>query len=1323
MNGPDRELGMIDCNQAIETLRAENERLRQRLLELEQLPWAAQEASHTGQGASHRCACQSHTGTVLYEAPALSDCDLHTTAVQLMQHTPDAIVVADMDQVITYANAAARSLYGGAELVGSAFGSLFDASSESLVQMLAQVMEQGNASEAFPLGSQAADGHQQVHLSITLIYDAQNWPQAFAATIRDITEQVRTETALRQSQSLLNGIIDHLPATIMVKDTSGTTIKVNRPLATMLGYQPEDLVGQPDEQLFPPALIAEWRALEQRILATGESIEHQEYAPLSDGLHTFLSTKFPLFDEQGAIYAIGGTCIDITERTRIEEALRTSEARYGRAVQAGRVGVWEWDLVSNEMYLSPMLKVMLGYEEHEIDNHIDAWGQHVHPDDRERVMAAADACMRSETTTFEVEHRMLHKDGSVRWVVARGDVFYDAEGKAVRMSGTDTDITDRKYLEEALEAALHHSQSLLQGFLDHSPAGIFVKDLQGTFLLVNQHLCDWMKASQTQIVGTNQRDFFGPEKVQTWIAEDQTMLATGESITVEETQEMDGELHTFLITKFSIYDNEGTIYAIGGISTDITLRKQAEEALRESEAKTRALLSTIPDMMFRVDRQGTYLECHIPPGTVLVMPPEEMIGKRISDIASPETVLPIIDALELAFQTGSVQVVEYSWQDPDALRHYEARIAVVDESTAVGFVRNITERKQAEAALRDSEERYRTVVTNAPVILFTFDTNGIFTLSEGKGLEKLDILPGQMVGISSFDVYSEVSGGQAAAQRALAGEATIWEGDIEGRTFETHLNPFFDSTGQVVKVIGLAVDITERKRAEEALRESQTLLQGIIDNSTAAIYVKDLAGRYLLANRRAAANMEYSRNWVIGKTDAELFPPEFAHAFRATEEQVLAIGQPIEREEVVPQSDGLHTYLSVKFPLHDEQGAVYAVGGISTDITPRKQAEQSLTTAYNYLTDLTMHLSRSRDLLRAIFDGLEDGLLLLDGNGIVQAANKSLAALFGCVPDDMVEQPWADWYVTAAPDFPGHLVLEPPASGYSHHKDIRYQRLDGTTAILDIQIIVLLDHYQAVDQIIMHVVDVTEPVQLQARIIESERFAASGRLAASVAHEINTPLQALQNSLDLARIAPEGERETFLLYAMEEIQRVGRIVSQLLDLYRPNAASPGNVNLNTLVERILLLIGKRIRDQQIDVERDLSPSLPVLWGRADELMQVLLNLMVNALDVMPDGGQLRVHTSLLQPVQAADGARESASQQPAILLKVADSGCGLAPELQARIFEPFVTTKENGTGLGLSIVAQIIKQHGGTIRVKSRPGRGSTFSVTLPVGQPSEGNI
>jgi two-component system NtrC family sensor kinase len=290
--------------------------------------------------------------------------------------------------------------------------------------------------------------------------------------------------------------------------------------------------------------------------------------------------------------------------------------------------------------------------------------------------------------------------------------------------------------------------------------------------------------------------------------------------------------------------------------------------------------------------------------------------------------------------------------------------------------------------------------------------------------------------------------------------------------------------------------------------------------------------------------------------------------------------------------------------------------------------------------------------------------------------------------------------------------------------------------MLDIQILPLIGPEQTVDQVIVHVIDVTERLQLEALVIQNEHFAARGRLAATVAHEVNTPLQSIRNCLYLAGKAQGQQRDTYLELASEELERISTIVRKLLDVkHHGDESTPALINLNTLIERVLLLTGGTLASYGIDIERNFSPTRPMVFGYANHLTQVLLNIILNAVDAMPDGGKLYLNTrsDTLKPETSRQPAFQSntggfsatldaiESVQPAggqdiVMIEITDTGCGIPPEIQSRMFDPFFTTKASGSGVGLAISQQIVVQHGGQINVHSTPGHGSTFRIILPSG-------
>ena len=226
----------------------------------------------------------------------------------------------------------------------------------------------------------------------------------------------------------------------------------------------------------------------------------------------------------------------------------------------------------------------------------------------------------------------------------------------------------------------------------------------------------------------------------------------------------------------------------------------------------------------------------------------------------------------------------------------------------------------------------------------------------------------------------------------------------------------------------------------------------------------------------------------------------------------------------------------------------------------------------------------------------------------------------------------------------------------------------------------------------------------QAQLVQAEKMAAIGRLAASIAHEINNPLQAIHNSLHLSlrEGLEDDKRLQYLSMAQAEVQRLIEIVQRMLDFYRPSRGGAVPTDINSIVENVLTLAHKRLQYGGVRVLTHLAPDLPPVPVVPDQITQVFLNIVINAIEAMPSGGDLRLETLL-----SGDGEW--------VLTSFQDTGQGMSSEQITNLFEPFYTTKPTGTGLGLAISYGIIERHGGAIEVSSRPGQGATFVVKLPV--------
>jgi PAS domain S-box-containing protein len=558
-----------------------------------------------------------------------------------------------------------------------------------------------------------------------------------------------------------------------------------------------------------------------------------------------------------------------------------------------------------------------------------------------------------------------------------------------------------------------------------------------------------------------------------------------------------------------------------------------------------------------------------------------------------------------------------------------------------------------------------------------------------------------------------------------------------------------------------------RQRAEQSIRESQRLLQAIVDNSAAVIYLKDLQGRYLLVNRCFGELLQRSQADILGKTDHELFPAEVAQAFRAADELVARLGSALTAEEA-PRGGERRTFLSVKCPLHDEQGKLTGVFGISTDITDRKHAQARLQAQFERL-QLLDHITSAigeRQDLQSIYQVA------------ISSLEEQLPADFACMcSHDPIAQTLTVSRVgprtlALAPSMAlteqaliavdenglarcvgGELVYEPDvrASTFPFPQRLAQAGLGALVAIpltserrvLGVLLVARKqpDSFSSGEceflrQLSAHVAlaaqqaELRESLQLayddlrrsQETVMQQDRLRALGQMASGIAHDVNNAISPVllyaEHLLDSERsLSPRGRA------ALETIARaiddVAATVARMREFYRQRETRDEQrpLRLNALVQQVLELTQARWSDmpQQhgavIRLETALATELPDVRGVDSELREALVNLVFNAVDAMPEGGVLTLRTQLLDSRQDdGEGVRRH------VTVEVEDTGVGMDEPTRRRCLEPFFTAKgERGTGLGLAMVYGIAQRHGAKVAIDSAPGRGTRVRLEFPV--------
>jgi len=671
----------------------------------------------------------------------------------------------------------------------------------------------------------------------------------------------------------------------------------------------------------------------------------------------------------------------------------------------------------------------------------------------------------------------------------------------------------------------------------------------------------------------------------------------------------------------------------------------------------------------------------------------------------------------------------------------------------------VKERTRAEQAIQESEQRYKRLLASVTDYVYSVaieDGRPARTI-HGPGCEAVTGYTSREFDADPFLWYRMIYAEDrpavtAQSERVLRGETSpplehrIMHKDGRLRWIKNTPVPHRNAEGLVIAYDGLVSDITERKRAEEQQRLSEARLQAILDYSPAVIHLKDTRGRYILTNRRFQQLLPLRQEDIIGKSPQDLFPPEIARVVLEHDKKVLDALTPLEFEETLPQQGELHTYISVKFPLSDATGMPYALCTISTDITERKRAE--------------LARRQSQERLALVIQGSSDGIWDWDLTTNEVYFSSRWKSMLGYAENEL-EHHFCAWERLLHPEdreralacLQAYLTGQTPAYELEHrlrHKDGSYRwilsrgvalrdpagkpvRMAGSHVDLtarkeaEEQLRRAYAELSENDATLKSILDKlqTANAELQAtqlQLIQAAKFESVGTLAAGVAHEVKNPLQTILMGLDyLANTLPgaNGDARLVLNDMRDAVTRANTIVRELLQLSAARDFDLRPEDLNTVVERSLRLLHGEVVASRTAVARNLEPALSLARLDRVKMEQVLINLFLNALQAMSQGGTLTVSTrhQVLgeEPKLHGPAFVQFKPGEPIVIAEVRDTGPGILAADLPRIFDPFFTTKPTGvgTGLGLSVVKKIMDLHGGGIDIRNHPAGGVIVTLVL----------
>jgi two-component system cell cycle sensor histidine kinase/response regulator CckA len=1095
------------------------------------------------------------------------------------------------------------------------------------------------------------DGQERTVLTTKLPYrDNQGKIIGLVGIGHDITERKQAEDEIARERNLLRTMFDIFPGYVYLKDEQSRFVMCNnrRDNDNVTPVTADNLIGKTDADFLPPEQAAQFRADDLAVLGGTPLIDKEETLFRPDGSRqVILTTKLPLRDGSGKITGLVGFGLDITTRKQAEEALKLSDERLQQAIRAGSLGIFDHDHNADTIYWSPKMKQIYGWDLEEPVT-LPKYLQQVHEEDRAQI-AEAVQCAHDPAGKglFDVEHRIINRNGDIRWLNTRSITHFEGEGKArhkVRTVGAVVDITERKLAGEALRQSEEQFRLIMENLADL----VAVLDLDGR-RLYNSPSYQAILGDPNQLRGTSSFDQIHPED------RDRVRAAFHETVRTGAGQRLeyrmlgrDGEARHIESQGSVIRDEQGKVFQVVVVSRDITERKQAELHIQQLN-RVYSVLSDINQTIVREKDPQAMLEavCRI------------AVEKGRFRMAWIGKFDPATQELKPVASSGTVE------------GYLEVvKIKMRDKTQATG---------PSVRCLRSGKHAICNDIAHEPDFLPWRDEalRRGYRSSSGFPLKIAD----QVVGV--FSLYAD--------------------------------NPGFFDTDELNLLDELAMDISfalevsqreqERLKAETELRWRTAFFEAQVDSALDGILVVDNQGQKILQNSQMIQMLKLPTH-VAGNPDNAAQLDHLAGKMKHHKQYMAKIAHlyshpdEVSRDEI-EMVDGTILDRSTA-PVRDKTGYHYGRIWTFRDITERKRVEESHTR------------------LATAVEQSGETIMITDLEGTIVYVNPAFEKTTGYTRAEALGQN-PRFFKSGKHDAEFYRrIWEVLGHGEIWSGHFINKRKDGTFFEEEATITPVRD---AAGEVVNYVVvkrDVTREMQLEAQFRQSQKMEAIGQLAGGVAHDFNNVLAVIMMQAELTAMEenlPEQVGEG-LKQIRAAAERAANLTRQLLLFSRKQVMQRRDLDLNECVTSLAKML-QRILGEDVRLQLHLHSRPLMTRADAGMLDQVLLNLVVNARDAMPGGGRLTIETRVKNFTEAEAAVIPDAKPGRHVCLRVTDTGSGIAPEIMTRIFEPFFTTKEpgKGTGLGLATVFGIVKQHGGSLTVESEVGKGTTFQIVLPASK------
>ncbi|WP_168642926.1 PAS domain S-box protein [Dolichospermum sp. UHCC 0259] len=1202
--------------------------------------------------------------------------------------------------------------------------------------------------------------------------DSAGMVTGYVGTITNISSRKQAESALRRSEQLYSTLISNFPnGAVLLFDHDLRYIVAGGLGLADSGLSKQQLEGKTIWEVFSTE-VCEIIAPSFRQALDGQT----NITEVSYGDRIYITYYLPVRDDQGKVIAGMIMSQDITERKQYENALKESEEKF-RQFAENSVGV----ILLRQIDSGKLLYVNPAYEQiwqqpcESLYENPDSWMTFIHPDDRERMNIAYKTTHNSGF--LNEEYRIMRSDGTIRWIWGRCFPIRDSSGKIYRIGAIAEDITKRKATEQerdsllqvleqqnqTLEAQvaqrtieLQQSKEHFRNLVETSSDWIWEVNEDGIYTYSSPQIINILGYFPAEVLGKSPFDFMPPEEAArvfqevSKFASVQAPFQCLENINLHK----DGRLITLETSAAPIIDEDGQFRGYRGMDRDVTVRKQIEITLRDSEEFNRSIFENNADCLKILDPDGNIISMNQAGLTLMeIDDPSQVLGKQwIQYWTEPDQSLAI-QALETA-KSGQVSHFQgFSPTHKGIPKWWDILVAPVFDLHGnilrlITTARDITANKQAEEQLHNLSDRFNLAIKSGQIGIWDWDIINNNVIWDERMYELYGMTPSEFV--HTYEIWKtslhpdDALSTYIAIEQAIAGTKDfdteyriIWaDGTI--KFIKAYAIVQRDSEGKAQRMIGINFDISDRKKSEAKLQAAEIQLRSLSDRLKLAvksakmgIWDFDLINDSLVWDERmytifgvSAVNFDPSQGaWA--KFEQFVYPYDRV-ALREATQQVIANKQELDVEfRIVLRNGVIRIIKGHGVVQYNSQGQPQRMIGINYDITNRRREE--------------LQNKRLKDRLEFVLAASPAIIYTCQASGNYETTfiSKNVQNVLGYTKETWLAEP-NFWINHIHPDdLPQVLARLSDLQAQEHHpSQYRFLHQDGSYYWLEDEFRLVRDDMGRITEIIGYIVDISQRKQAETQLQETnQQLAASNEqltratrlkdeFLANMSHELRTPLNAILGISEGLQDQVFGVINERQRQSLQTIERSGthllELINDILDLSKIEAGQIQldctSISINQLCQSSLAFIKQQAFQKQIQLHVKIQPHLPTLIGDERRIRQVLINLLNNAVKFTLEGGAITL------VVTQKEHPPESKITHPQDFIRIAviDTGIGIAPENISKLFQSFVqidsslSRKYTGTGLGLSLVKRIVEMHGGQVDVSSEIGVGSSFFVDLP---------